>query len=69
MSKLRTPEKDEHYTPAAWRVGFYIGLTLALFARVLQLALDPDVQDRLPNMLCSEYTRLDALSNQLQIYL
>ncbi|KAG0745260.1 hypothetical protein G6F62_005015 [Rhizopus arrhizus] len=53
MSKLRTPEKDEHYTPAAWRVGFYIGLTLALFARVLQLALDPDVQDRLPNMYFS----------------
>ncbi|CAO3698897.1 unnamed protein product [Rhizopus stolonifer] len=53
MSKLRMPEKDEHYTPAAWRIGFYIGWTTALFARVIQLALDTNAQEYVPNMYFS----------------
>lgn len=50
MAKLRISKRDEHYTPTTWRIGFYIGLSLALLARVLQLALDPIVIHQLPNL-------------------
>ncbi|RCH84235.1 hypothetical protein CU098_001628, partial [Rhizopus stolonifer] len=50
MSKLRIPEKDEHYTPTTWRIGFYIGFSLALLLRVAQLAFDPHVVKKLPNL-------------------
>lgn len=50
MAKLRIPERDEHYTPTTWRIGFYIGLSLALLARVAQLATDPKVIGQLPNL-------------------
>ncbi|KAL7324200.1 Xenotropic and polytropic retrovirus receptor 1 [Mucor circinelloides] len=50
MAKLRIPERDDHYTPTTWRTGFYIGLSVAFLARVTQLALDPNVQQQLPNL-------------------
>ncbi|CAO3697478.1 unnamed protein product [Rhizopus microsporus] len=53
MNQLRLPERDDHYTPVSWRTGFYLGLTLAFFARVIQLALDPAVRQQLPNMYFS----------------
>jgi hypothetical protein len=50
MSKLRTPEREESYTPTAWRIGFYTGLSLAFFAHILQLTTDPEVIRALPNI-------------------
>jgi hypothetical protein len=46
MSKLRIPERDDHITPAIWRTGLFIGLSIAIFGRVVELA----TESTLPNI-------------------
>ncbi|CAO3597875.1 unnamed protein product [Absidia cylindrospora] len=48
MKKLRVPEPDRTFTKATWRIGFCLGACISIFARVIQLATDPAIQENLP---------------------
>ncbi|CAO3628232.1 unnamed protein product [Cunninghamella echinulata] len=50
MKKLRVPESDDNFNSNTWRIGFCFGACVAIFSRVIQLAIDPYVQQQLPNL-------------------